>query len=332
MVDALAPRNRDEMEPQLDKRAKKRSAVALRAWRTAVASELGDLHGGVVHRRDLRAEGVTRFDIRTEVIAGRWHTARRHTIVLNSSAPSGQGRWWWALWESGYGAMLHGISALVADGMTGFDELSTHVALPRAATTRRLDGVLCHRQRILDPGSGAGVPRARPEWATIRGAQWAASDRQAALLLCLPVQQRLTTPARLAAAWATVGRSPRHAFLDRIIADVCDGAHSLGELDFALLCRRRGLPEPRRQVVRTTRDRRAYLDVEFDGGAVVEIDGSHHWQGLSQVDDALRANELTLAADRVLRIPLLGLRLQPDRFMDQVARLVLGQGPWVRAS
>ncbi|MFN8081619.1 MAG: hypothetical protein U0Q19_18840 [Kineosporiaceae bacterium] len=66
---------------------------------------------------------------------------------------------------------------------------------------------------------------------------------------------------------------------------------------------------------------RVYLDVAWeDIGLVVEIDGGHHALALNPVDDALRQNEVVLGAARVLRIPVLGLRLAPDRFLRQVAR------------
>jgi very-short-patch-repair endonuclease len=163
--------------------------------------------------------------------------------------------------------------------------------------------------------------RCTSEWATIRGAEWARTDRTAALLVCLAVQQRLVAPERLLAAWSTVVRSRRRRLLDAVIRDVCDGAHSLGELDFAMLCRRAGLPRPSRQVVRTAPGGRVYLDVAWeDIGLVVEIDGGHHALALNPVDDALRQNEVTLNAEVVLRIPVLGLRLAPHAFMAQVAR------------
>ncbi|MFQ6170070.1 hypothetical protein ACK8HX_00565 [Oryzobacter sp. R7] len=105
------------------------------------------------------------------------------------------------------------------------------------------------------------------------------------------------------------------------MADLCDGAHSLGELDFGRLCRARGLPGPSRQVVRSTPDGRVYLDVAWeDIGLVVEIDGGHHALALNPVDDALRQNEVVLGGEHVLRLPVLGLRLLPDDFMAQVVR------------
>lgn len=66
---------------------------------------------------------------------------------------------------------------------------------------------------------------------------------------------------------------------------------------------------------------RAYLDTFWeDIGLLVEIDGGHHALALSPVDDALRQNDLTLADAVVLRIPVLGLRLEREAFMDQVVR------------
>jgi very-short-patch-repair endonuclease len=100
-----------------------------------------------------------------------------------------------------------------------------------------------------------------------------------------------------------------------------DGAQSLGELDFAALCRSHGLPEPDRQVVRRGPRGRIYLDVRWSAiGLVVEIDGSQHRMGLAVTDDNLRQNEVTLSADRVLRVDLVGLRLRPEAFMAQIVR------------
>jgi len=300
-----------------------------RARHTAIAAQLAEIHGGVLHRRDLARAGVDRFGVRTEVASGRWTPAGRHTLVLGAAEPRGAGLWWQAVWESGSGALLDGACALLAGGLRGFTAPSVDVWVPPRSTAHRVPGVRLHRYRTPRPSVGT-LPRVAPEWATIHAAQWAVSDRQAALLVCLPVQQRLVAPHRLLAAWAQVPRSPRRRVLDAIIRDVCDGAHSLGELDFGLWCRRYRLPQPRRQVVRGAGGQRIYLDVEFDG-LVVEIDGSHHLFGLAPVDDALRANDVALGPVRVLRLPLLGLRLQPDAFMRQVERgLGLAAMPIVR--
>ncbi|MGV1009721.1 MAG: hypothetical protein ACOYBY_14080, partial [Dermatophilaceae bacterium] len=142
--------------------------------RQDVARHLAERHEGVVHRATLRAHGIGRHDVRNEVFGGRWAMAGRHTVVVGGRpVPAGRARWWWAVWESGSGARLDGVSALLAQGMDGFVEPTVHVTVPRAATAYRLPGVTLHRRREPDPGFAAGIPRSCPEWAMIRAAQWA---------------------------------------------------------------------------------------------------------------------------------------------------------------
>lgn len=173
----------------------------------------------------------------------------------------------------------------------------------------------------MPPTVGAGIPRVRPEHAVLHAAGWAVSDRQSTLLLCMVIQQRLIRAGDLLAAAASIGRSTRRALILAVVRDICNGAQSLGELDISALCRRRGFPEPTRQVMRETPDGRIYLDLAWeDIGLVVEIDGGHHQLALNPVDDALRQNDVAIGGDIVLRIPLVGLRLAPDRFMNQLAR------------
>jgi very-short-patch-repair endonuclease len=170
-----------------------------------------------------------------------------------------------------------------------------------------------------------GLPCVLPEIAAIRAAHWARTDRQAALLLCLAIQQRLTTGPRLVAAARAVRGRRRRKLVWLLVRDIADGAHSLGELDFARMCREKALPEPDRQVVRRGPKGRIYLDVGWpDLGVAVEIDGSQHRMALAVMDDNVRANEVVIAGETVLRIDLVGLRLEGDLFLDQVARALSG--------
>lgn len=289
--------------------------------REPVAAALAADHDGVVSRQLLQSAGIRRDAIRTEVRAGRWEVLGSHTVRVLSVDAGPRLHLWRGVWESGRGAVLDGASALVAGGMTGFALRTVDVSIPRNARRRPVDGVTAHVRRTMPVAAGAGLPRVRPATATIHAAQWASSDRQAALLLCLPLQQRLVRGQDVLTAWQQVSRSSRRGFLDAAIVDVCAGAQALGELDFAWWCRRYGLPEPERQHVVALRDGRIYLDARWPGLAV-EVDGGHHFAGLNPVDDALRANEVVIGGDRVLRLPLLGLRLVPHEFMGQVARAV----------
>ena len=58
----------------------------------------------------------------------------------------------------------------------------------------------------------------------------------------------------------------------------------------------------------------------------IEIDGIHHSWAQNIVGDALRQNALTLQGDRVLRLPLLGLRLRADEFFAQIEQALMANG------
>ena len=120
--------------------------------------------------------------------------------------------------------------------------------------------------------------------------------------------------------------------MQRVVLDLLGGARSLGEIDVARECRRRGLPEPSRQVLRRDKAHRYYLDVYWDEwGVVVEIDGIHHAWAENVVGDALRQNSVSISSATVLRLPLLGLRTQPDAFFDQIADALSAAG-WAPAA
>jgi very-short-patch-repair endonuclease len=285
-------------------------------------AELAAVQDGVVSRRQLRLVGIDHDDIRREVESGRWVARGTQTIGLHRGVPSVLARRWSAIWETGAAiGVLDGVSALQHAGLTGYQDDEVHLSVVHNHNTRPLPGVRIHKviRRIAGEVVTVGVPRTRPEVAAIRAAHWARSNRQAALLLIMPVQQRLTTPVRLVAAQRLIRGRTRRALIRNVVRDIAFGVQSLGELDFAALCRARGLPEPMRQVVRQGPRGRIYLDVRWDDhGLVVEIDGVHHGLGLNPTDDNLRQNSRTLAGDRVLRIDVVGLRLETDLFMDQV--------------
>jgi hypothetical protein len=285
---------------------------------------------GVISRRELAALGLNRFAIRDMVAAGRWRVLGRQAVCLHTGDLSERARWWWALIDAGPEiAALDGVSALIAAGARNLTEREIHLSVRHASRPLPVRGVRIHQVRGWDPRdvNRAGIPRVVPTVAALRAAHWAVSDRQAALFLCVPVQQRLITPDALQRTAARVSGRRRRAFVRRVVADLADGAQSLGELDLARLCRERGLPEPDRQVVRRGPRRRIYLDVRWDAiRLVVEIDGAQHRLGLNVSHDNLRQNAVAIGGDTVLRIDLVGFRVWETLFMDQVveAHRVLG--------
>ena len=279
-------------------------------------------HDGALSRAELRSHGWDRDAVARQVRAGRWALHGQQTVALHTSTLSREASWWRAVWEVGHGVCaIDGVTALAAAGMVGFKEDVAHVSVPHTAAVVSPAGVRVHKviRRVEGEVVDVGLRRIVPAVAAVRAAHWAVSARQAALVLVMPVQQRLVTGRQLQEAVRLIPGRNRRALVRALAHDIADGAQSLGELDFAALCRRRGLPAPTRQAVRRLPSGRCYLDVSWeDIGLVVEIDGSQHQWGLAAADDHLRQNSLVIRGDRVLRMTLMGLRLSPDRFMDQV--------------
>ena len=285
--------------------------------------------GGVVSRRQLYAAGLVRGQVRAQVAARRWRRVGSQSVALFTGTLSEDGRRWGAVFEAGPRAFLDGDSALVAGGLTGWSSGVLRISVPRGVKPRRGKGINVRQTRrwAADDVAPYGVPRSRPEVAGVRAALWAVSDKQAALVLTMTVQQGLATAEQLALEMLRIRRDKRRAFIHRVLLDLLGGVRSLGELDFAHECRRRGLPEPSRQVVRRGKNGTFFLDVEFDDwGVVVEIDGIHHSWASQNVPDALRHNDITLQGSVVLRLPLLGLRVAPDDFFAQIEAALVAAG------
>lgn len=284
---------------------------------------------GVLSRRQLYARGLSRWEVEAELRAERWRLHGRQTIAVHTGDLAGDALLWHAVLEAGARGVLDGVSALVAAGLKGFTISAVRVSVPRGARVVRIAGIDVRQTRRLRPSDrvGAGIPRVWPWIAAVRGALWARTDREAATLLAMVVQQRIASAERIGLALLDVRRDRRRRFVEMVVLDLIGGAQSLGELDFAGMARRRGLPEPDRQVVRRGRDGRIYLDVVWEAFAVVvEIDGIHHAFAQNLVDDALRHNAVTLRDATVLRLPLLGLRVAADAFFAQITDALIAGG------
>jgi very-short-patch-repair endonuclease len=300
-----------------------------RELRLRAVREVGDAQGGVVSRDQLRAAGITASELEAHVRGGRWRPVHSQAIAVHTG-PLGQcGHHWAAVFEAGERGCLDGASALVAGGLEHFEEEVVRVSVPRGVLVRPAAGVDIRQTRRLLASDRApsGIPRTRPEVAGVRAGLWARSDKQATLLLTMTVQQRLTTPERLGTQAMTVRRDRRRILLTTVITDLLGGVRSLGEHEFAQMCRSRGVPEPARQAVRQGPGGRWYLDVSWEPwGVVVEVDGIQHEWASHVVPDALRHNAIALDRAIVLRLPLLGLRVAPDEFFEQIVAALVSRG------
>jgi very-short-patch-repair endonuclease len=296
--------------------------------------ERADQQGGVVSRQQIYAAGLSRWHVKGQLRARRWGALSDQAICVHTGEPSDHGLRWAAVIQGGPRAHLDGVSALIEAGLERFTEDRIRVTVPRGARVRRSGRFNIRQTRRWDAldADAAGIPRSRPAVAAVRGALWAVSDRQATLLLTMTVQQGIARAEEIGTALLRIRRDKRRLLLHLVVLDLMDGAGSLGELDVVRLLRRRGLPKPDRQMLRRDGKKRYYLDLYWERwGLVVEIDGIQHAWAENLVHDALRQNSLTLDGDVVLRIPLLGLRLVPDEFLDQIEEALAARG-WARAA
>ena len=283
-------------------------------------------------RRQVYALGLTRDEVTAHLNGGRWRRIHSQSLAVHTGPLGDAGLLWAALFEAGDRACLDGSSSLIAAGLKHFTEKTVRVSVPRGVLVRRAPGIQIRQTRRLKTSDlvSVGIPRTKNHVAAIRAAIWARSDKQAALLLTMSVQQRLTTPELLVKEMLRIKRDRRRTLIAAVITDLLEGVQSLGEHEFAQLCRERGLPEPTRQAVRKGKDGRCYLDVIWEEwGVVVEIDGIQHAWARNVVPDALRHNAVALGNALVLRLPLLGLRVASGEFFEQIEEALVSRG-WVR--
>ncbi len=134
----------------------------------------------------------------------------------------GRAEWRRAVLETGGDAALDDVTALQAAGLKGYDEELIHVSVSQGREHHDPVGVRVHetRRRAAADLVGAGIPRVRPPVAALRAALWARSDRQAALIVVMAVQQRLATSTAIEAELAKVRRDKRRRFLQVIVRAV----------------------------------------------------------------------------------------------------------------
>lgn len=280
-------------------------------------------------RRQVYALGLSRGEVRANVRADRWARVGRQSICVHRGPLSQEARHWVAVFEAGPRAYLDGGSALVAAGLKSFTMEMIRVSVPRGARVFRVAGVDIRQTRRWDETDivAGGLRRSRVEVAAVRAALWARSNREAGLVLTMVVQQDLTTAEKIGVEMLRVRRDKRRSFIHAVLLDLLGGVRSLGELDVARECRRRGLPEPSRQVLRRGRNGKYYLDVCWEPWKlVVEVDGIQHAWAQQVVGDAIRQNDLALQGHTVLRLPLLGLRIAPEEFFAQIEEALVSAG------
>jgi very-short-patch-repair endonuclease len=288
----------------------------------------------VAGRRQLCAVGVPRWLVRRELRVGRWQRTGRQTVALHNGPLPVEAERWVAVLENGPRAALSGVTALQHDGITALTDDMIDVLVPQGAPRIRLPGVRRHESRRWREADlvATGIRRTKPAVSAVMAALWAVTERQATFFLILPVQQGLCSAAELAEALERVRRHRFRKALWLAVADIVDGARSIGELDIGRALERRGLPKPSRQVRRRRDDGSVYLDLAWDDyGLTMEIDGVQHDLPWMRLADTVRdLGSLAEGAD-VMRIPLLAWRLDEERVLDAIESVFRSRG-WLPAA
>jgi very-short-patch-repair endonuclease len=308
--------------------------IAVDDERFRAARALGAQQGWVLSRKQLYAVGISRWEIRGQVRMKRWQLIGDQSVCLHNGPIQEHGHRWAAVFQGGPRAMLDGASSLTAGGLEHFAVDRMRVSVPRGARIRRNRRYNIRQTRRWSPSDAApsGIPRTRPAVAAVRAFLWASSDKEACFLLTATVQQGLAPADAVGREALRIRRDKRRDLLYAVVGDLVGGVQSLGERDVLSELRRRGLPPPEQQVLWRDKKGRYYLDFYWaQWRLVVEVEGIHHVWAENTVGDSLRQNSLAIAGDTVLRVPLLGLRLEADAFFDQIEEALRSKG-WPSAA
>lgn len=297
------------------------SGVPVVTERPEEVARLALAQEGVALRRQLRAAGLSAAAIRAELDARRWQPWGAHVVVLHNAEPTRRQLMWASVLDAGPPAALASHTALELAGFVPFaaEAARIHLLVARGMKVTPHPEVVVHESRRVQAEGHVrhgGLPCTSVERSALDAAAWQPWPRFACATLAAVVQQRLTTPQRLDAEMARVGRIRHKAHLRLALLDIAGGAEALSELDLRTLCRRFRLVPPRQQQRRRGRDGRVrYLDAEWrlpDGGLLVlEVDGSHHLEVGHWEADVRRERSVVLSGRRVLRATAGEVRTEP---------------------
>ncbi|MFC4136630.1 endonuclease domain-containing protein [Hamadaea flava] len=278
--------------------------------------------------------------VRHLIASKRWRRICRGVLATGDGLLTREAQWWIAVLAAGPSAVLAGLAAAQAGGLSGRWPKREVIDVLRPASRaapallRRMPlevpAVKVHRTTAL-PISDRQVGRPhRTSMARslLDAAVWSLSDEDAVSILAAGCQQRLVLPSEVRAVADRFPHCRRHALITGTLELAELGATSPAEIGFVKLCRRHRLPEPQLQVKRRDASGRTrYLDAYFTEFRVhVEIDGAQHLDARAWAADMQRQNDVWIAGDRVLRIPAFLILINPDEVVRQVVAALRAAG------
>ena len=218
--------------------------------------------------------------------------------------------------------VLTGVAALEVSGLGSLSSGRIDLLGPRGGRVEPFGSAVLHTSRRMITRIDGFPAKTSHEISVLHAVAWAETDKQARFFALWAVQRRLV---ELESLYRVAASSPadlnfRRAV--RLLAPLEPGVTTLTELEFLRQCRRRGLPEPKRQVEVVGSDgRRRFLDFVFEvKGAtlIVEIDGRGHLEPGQHVDDIHRDNSFAATSSRIVRVPAYELFGNCDRYFRSI--------------
>jgi very-short-patch-repair endonuclease len=280
--------------------------------------ELARAQRGVVRRDQLRALGVTRHHVRSQIEAQRWRAIGPRAVVLTTGVLTRSQSRAVAAAHAGPRATLAGLACLEDLGLSGWERRGIEVLVPHGLKPTQLRGIEVHQTHHL-PARELLVDRWPPcttaARAAVDAASWERDGRTACALVIAVVQQHLATADEILWALERPGPVRHRAVLRAALTEAAAGADSHAELDVARMLRSLGLGPVQHQLLVDTPDGRFPVDLAVrlpDGRLlVIEVDGPHHEDPRQRERDAIKDAALIAAGHVVLRIQVTLLRRTP---------------------
>jgi very-short-patch-repair endonuclease len=285
-------------------------------------------HNVISRRQALRH--LTRTALYHQVDSGRWQQPVRSVFVAQTG-PIGvpQQRWIGVLASRG---PLAAFSALEVLGLKGYAKPYTEILITANRRVRLTPPATVIRRSacltVEDVLTGGSPPTTVAARSLVDAAQWARDDAEAVAVIAAGFQQRLVFSGEVLAVLDRLSGVRREALIRQAVQDARGGSHSISEVQFLQLCRRNGLPEPTRQMVRKdSRGRKRYRDALFEEfGIHVEIDGAQHMEVRAWSADMVQHNEIAITGDRLLRFTAWQIRREPETVARQLRAALVAAG------
>ncbi len=283
---------------------------------------------GMLSQSQLTALGVGREFVRNQLRARRW-AHRTSSVLSTTTGPmSWDQRLWLATLHAGPNSIIGGLTAAGVHGLKAWDREAITVLVGNDLSFEPVDGVQFFRTRRPIPllRARSDLPLCAIEPAVLLFAGYERNRRTAHGAIAAVVQQRLTTPPRIA-RWLQQLKPLRRATEFRsLLQDIEAGAQSVAEVELRKACRTFGIREPTSQRARSDRSgRRRFTDAEWllaDGRTLIlEVDGAFHDNVVQASADRARNRKLTTSDRIVISCSAYELRDDPGNVITDLIAL-----------